>query len=176
MFWGILNELDAVRAALLQHWQPPARPPPPPLMSLRSVIQQLPPRPPVWDDDDGDLRDEGRIRRHFGPAARLLTVELAARLAPRLPLTCVCLVGQAWISGLTEPAEREDVLESLTLLGFYHALRDEDVRVDDDYSDDDFVVEQAGFRFGLYRSIRDELCSGSGCDPVYVFLPRAATG
>ena len=177
----ILNELEATGAALRRIWQPSARPPPP--MSLRSVIQQLPPRPPVWrddDDDDDKLRDEERIRRHFGPAAHLLTVGLAARLAPHLPLTCICLVGQAWTDvALTEPAERGSVLETMVLLGYYRDLADEDVRLDDQFSDDDFVVEtdEGRLRFGLYQGTHGTLCSGSGCDPVYIFLPRrTATG
>lgn len=79
---------------------------PPRMLSRPEIVAQMPrtPRRPLLDDDCEDdqvvqtmMQRRSLVHRHFGPAARLLTVALAERLAPFLPLRrCWGLYGYRW--------------------------------------------------------------------------------
>lgn len=63
------------------------------------------------DDHYALMRDQTFIRRCFGNAACLLTVALVRELEDFLPINCICLYGQLWLTPvLTFPVRPKDYL------------------------------------------------------------------
>jgi hypothetical protein len=101
-------------------------------------------------------RSTADVRRYYGPRATLLTVAIAKKLGPR---KVQVLMGQNWSAlDTADRRERASKLEALELLRF-NAVTDE------------LSVRQSGFSFKMYEYDGD-LVTGSGADPVYVFLAK----
>jgi hypothetical protein len=138
-------------------------------MTRADVRRQLPVRTPRHDADadaDGFARDEAYVRRYFGPAAHILTVALARRLAPHLPLAFPALHGQTWsshvYSGETAAGQRLGDVETVTLLRWNEGDRTMTVTASDN-----------PFQYELSDDGEGNLGSGSGADPVYLFYAAA---
>jgi hypothetical protein len=99
------------------------------------------------------------VRKYYGSRATLLTVALAKRL---LPQTVQVLMGQKWSAMYkADRSERVKNLETLELLRFNDETEELTVRSRGKW----------GSTFELYEYDGD-LVSGSGADPVYVFLAK----
>lgn len=136
---------------------------------MYEIVTQFPAKPPKHNKAKQDYEnDERYVRRYFGKAAHLFTVDIARRLAPHLPLAFHVLCFQQWsfnviYSDKKSVEERRKAIQTVTLQEW-----------DEDDDQMRFLFHatptETEFEAHMYVSTHGLLVIGSGADPVYLFF------